>query len=234
MSNNLSNKRVDRVSAQWGSRQVQSGHDEGTLFGYARVSTEEQKLDLQMDALTAAGVDPGNIFVEKTSGVSKRRPALALCRRALRQGDTLVVWKLDRLSRSLGWIIVFMDDLFKAGIKFRSLTEAIETATPQGRLLMHMLGAMAEFERAMIASRTSAGIKASMERGNPYGRKVTVDLEKAAKLIASGKSVAETARIMGRRRNVIAYHFSDEEVARIRAARKRVPRKAAKKTKRKR
>lgn len=189
--------------------------DDGLMIGYARVSTEDQKLDLQTDALVAAGVKPSNLFVEKVSGASRKRPALAMCRRALRQGDTLVVWKLDRLSRDLGWIILFMDELHKAGIGFRSLTEAIETATPQGRLLMHLIGAMAEFERAMIASRTKAGIRAHIERGGRYGRKQQINLAKAEALIRSGMTVAAVARAMKRSRAAIAYHFPGPEVMRL-------------------
>lgn len=198
-----------------GTQHVANPPDDGLMIGYARVSTEEQRLDLQTDALIAAGVSPANIYIEKVSGASRKRPALDLCRRALRQGDTLVVWKLDRLSRDLGWIILFMDELYKAGIRFRSLTEAIETATPQGRLLMHMIGAMAEFERAMIATRTKAGIHARISRGGSYGRKQQIDLDEAEALIRQGLTVSEVARRMGRTRAAIAYHFSAREVARL-------------------
>lgn len=189
--------------------------DDGMMIGYARVSTEDQKLDLQTDALVAAGVRPDDIYVEKVSGASRKRPALDRCRRALREGDTLVVWKLDRLSRDLGWIILFMDELHKERIGFKSLTEAIETATPQGRLLMHLIGAMAEFERAMIASRTKAGIRAHIERGGRYGRQQQIDLAKAEKMIRSGMTVAAVAREMKRSRAAIAYHFDGKEVQRL-------------------
>ena len=112
---------------------LQAPETTGILFGYARVSTDEQKVDHQMDALTAHGVERDNIFVEKVSGASRKRPALERCRKALRQGDTLVVTSLDRLSRNLGWMILFMDDLTRAGILFRSLTQSIDTSTPQDR-----------------------------------------------------------------------------------------------------
>lgn len=188
----------------------------GLLIGYARVSTDEQRLDHQLDALEAAGVLRRNVFVEKVSGASRKRPALDRCRKALRQGDTLVVTSLDRLSRNLGWTILFMDDLNRNGIIFRSLTQSIDTGTAQGRLMMHLLGAFAEFEREMIRTRTTAGVRARMARGGKVGRQLQVDLVEAERLIKSGLTLTEVTRKMGlKRRSVLAYHFSAEDVARL-------------------
>lgn len=213
---------------------LQAPETTGILFGYARVSTDEQKVDHQMDALTAHGVERDNIFVEKVSGASRKRPALERCRKALRQGDTLVVTSLDRLSRNLGWMILFMDDLTRAGILFRSLTQSIDTSTPQGRLMMQLLGAFAEFEREMIRTRTKAGVRARMARGGKVGRELQVDLVEAERLIKSGLTVAEAARRMGRRRSVLAYHFPPDDVRRLQMPPiKQMPKKL-KKTKRKR
>lgn len=138
-------------------------------FGYARVSTDDQNLDLQRDALTKAGCD--RIFQEKVSGKASDRPALADCLGYLREGDTLVVWRLDRLGRSLPDLVQIVGDLNRQGIGFESLTERIETASATGTLTFHIFAALAEFERNLIRERTQAGLAAARARGRSGGRK---------------------------------------------------------------
>ena len=135
------------------------------LIGYARVSTQDQSPALQLDALKAAGCE--RIFVEKASGAQRDRPELKSALDFARgdTGDVLVVWKLDRLARSLSQLIDTVDLLEKRGIGFRSLTEAIDTTSAGGRLVFHMFGAMAEFERSIIRERTRAGLDAARARG---------------------------------------------------------------------
>jgi DNA invertase Pin-like site-specific DNA recombinase len=134
------------VSARLGTRD---------LIGYARVSTDEQNLDLQLDALTSAGCK--RVSRDVGSGSLKHRPQLEACFDYLRSGDTLVVWRLDRLVRGLKHLIESIDDLHGREVGFRSLTEAIDTTTPAGRLQFHIFGALAEFERELIRERTRAG-----------------------------------------------------------------------------
>ncbi|WP_081055196.1 recombinase family protein [Burkholderia vietnamiensis] len=138
-------------------------------IGYARVSTEEQNLDLQIDALRGAGC--GSIFADQgISGAKFNRPGLAEALHVLKAGDTLIVWKLDRLGRSLRDLISVMSDLDRSSIRFMSLTESIDTETPTGRFTFHMIAALAEFERSLISERTRAGLKAARQRGSRLGR----------------------------------------------------------------
>ncbi|MBP0633347.1 recombinase family protein [Cupriavidus sp. AcVe19-1a] len=141
----------------------------GTRIGYARVSPDDQKLDLQKDALTQAGCS--DIYEEKFSGKSTERPVLDYCRRALSAGDTLVVWRLDRLGRSLPDLVRIVSELELAGIGFESITERIETGNASGRLVFHVFTALAEFERNIIRERTRAGLAAARARGRKGGRK---------------------------------------------------------------
>ena len=153
----------------------------GVLVGYARVSTEDQKLDLQTDALTAAGVLPDNLHVEKISGASAKRPALDLAIKDLRQGDTLVVWRLDRLARSMRQLYHRLDQIYAKGAYFRSITEAFDFGTISGKLVLGVLGLVAEFERQLIAQRTTAGIaalKARKGRGYKWGRELYMTPER--------------------------------------------------------
>lgn len=139
-----------------------------TVIGYARVSTVEQTLDLQKDALTAA--DVGCMYEEKASGKSADRPELAQCLKALREGDTLVVWRLDRLGRNLKDLVQIVADLEARGVKFKSLTESIDTTGPAGKLVFHMFAALAQFERELVRERTLAGLVAARARGRNGGR----------------------------------------------------------------
>jgi len=138
-------------------------------IGYARVSTDDQNLDLQRDALLKAGCGP--IYEEAASGKSTDRPELEQCRKALRAGDTLVVWRLDRLGRSLPDLVQIVAELEQQGVAFESLTEKIETSSAAGKLVFHVFAALAEFERNLIRERTHAGLAAARARGRKGGRK---------------------------------------------------------------
>jgi len=148
------------------------------FVGYARVSTQDQKPELQLDALTAKRCE--RVFEEKASGAQRDRPELKAALDYMRQGDTLVVWKLDRLARSMKQLIETVEDLDKRGIGFRSITEAIDTTTPGGKLVFHIFGALAEFERSIIRERTKAGLKAARDRGRLGGRPPALSAEDLA------------------------------------------------------
>ena len=163
-------------------------------IGYARVSTDGQEIALQLDALRAAGCD--RIFEDQASGAKADRPGLIEALAYAREGDALVIWKLDRLGRSLPHLIETVSQLEKRGVGLRSLTEAIDTTTPGGRLIFHVFGALGQFERDLIRERTRAGLSAAAARGRRGGRKpvVTTDkLERAKAFLAKGLTVREAA-----------------------------------------
>ena len=168
-------------------------------IGYARVSTAEQQCDLQRDALTRAGCS--RIIEDAATGSTADRPGLSRLRDVLRPGDTLVVWRLDRLGRSLKHLIEFVGELAAAGVGFVSLTEQIDTQTPAGRLIFHIFGALAEFERSLIRERTLAGLAAARARGRLGGRRPALDPAKqalCAELYATRRyGVGELCRMMG-------------------------------------
>jgi DNA invertase Pin-like site-specific DNA recombinase len=174
-------------------------------YGYARCSTDDQSTVLQLAALKKAGCrklykDDG------ISGVTLKRPALIRCLKTLGSGDTLVVWKLDRLGRSLRDLISMLDDLKQRGVKFRSLTEAIDTETPTGRAMWQMIGVLAELERSLITERTRAGVKAARRRGVRFGRKPKLtgpQVEHARMLIHGGEPVPKVARLLSVDRTTI-------------------------------
>jgi len=145
------------------------------LIGYARVSTQDQNPQLQLDALNAAGCE--RIFEERASGAQRDRPELALALSHAREGDTLIVWKLDRLARSLRQLVETIEGLNKRNVGFRSLTESLDAGSASGRLFFQIFGALAEFERSVIQERVLAGIKASRENGRPHGRPRRLDEE---------------------------------------------------------
>jgi len=138
------------------------------LIGYARVSTQDQTLDLQTDALKRDGCE--KIFPDMTSGAKSERPGLQDAMDHLRPGDTLVVWRLDRLGRTLKHLIATITDLNEKGIGFKSLQENMDTTTSGGKLIFHIFGALAEFEREVIRERTNAGLHAARARGRLGGR----------------------------------------------------------------
>ena len=153
---------------------------QGRLIGYARVSTIEQNLDMQVRALEAAGVRPGDIRVEKLSASSKRRPVLEWALDNRRPGDTLVVWKLDRFARSMPDLLRGLRIIDASGAGFRSLTEMIDTKTPAGMLMVHVLGALAQFERDLVVQRTKAGVIAAKARGVRFGQPMKLDPKQLA------------------------------------------------------
>ena len=170
------------------------------LLGYARLSKgDEQNNSLQAKALKAAGCR--KLFEETASGGRWDRPELHRMLDQLREGDTVVVWKLDRLSRSLKDVLHIMERIAEAGAGFRSVTENIDTTTPAGRMMMQMVGSFAEFERAMIRERTSAGLAAARAEGRVGGRRKKLDMTKrreiAESVITGRKSGAEMARLYG-------------------------------------
>lgn len=166
------------------------------LVGYARVSTQDQNPTLQIDALNVAGCE--RVFTEKASGAQRDRPELAAALSYMRAGDSLVVWKLDRLARSLPQLIETVAHLEAQGIGFRSLTEAVDTTTAGGKLVFHIFGALAEFERSVIRERTQAGLKAARDRGRKGGRPPalsTADLAAAKAMLSDPEiTVAEVAK----------------------------------------
>jgi DNA invertase Pin-like site-specific DNA recombinase len=158
------------------------------LIGYARVSTQDQTLDLQTDALTRAGCE--KIFTDTTSGSKSERPGLQDAMNHLRAGDTLVVWRLDRLGRTLKHLIVLITDLSEKGIGFKSLQESIDTTTSGGKLIFHIFGALAEFEREIIKERTNAGLQAARARGR-FGGRPTIQSRDPKKVALARKLYAE-------------------------------------------
>jgi DNA invertase Pin-like site-specific DNA recombinase len=170
------------------------------IIGYARVSTQDQNTELQADALDKAGCE--QIFKEKFTGKLRERPELSHCLITLREGDVLVVWKLDRLARSLKDLVEIIDDLNERKIGFKSLTESIDTTSSGGRLVFHIFGALAEFEHDLIRERTKAGLQAARARGRKGGRKPSMslaDIKKAAAMLSdpsiTKKEVAEFFRV---------------------------------------
>ncbi len=162
------------------------------LIGYARVSTQDQNLHLQHDALREAGCQ--KIFEEKTSGAAAQRQGLQQALSVLRDGDTLVVWKLDRLGRSLKHLVETVQSLQGAGIGFRSLQESLDTTSSGGKLVFHFFAALAEFERDIIRERTQAGLAAARARGRQGGRPKGRDVTKqaAARSLSQDKSRSVT------------------------------------------
>lgn len=167
-------------------------------IGYDRVSTNEQNPDLQRDALKAAGVTI--VYEEKASGKTADRPELNQCLKALRPGDTLVVWRLDRLGRNLRDLIHIVNDLEARGVKFRSLKESIDTSGPAGKLVFHLFAALAEFERELLRERTLAGLSAARARGRKGGRSPRLDgkQQRAALAMMRDREMSVTE---------IAHHF---------------------------
>ena len=168
------------------------------LIGYARVSTQDQNLDLQLEALTKAGCK--KVFDDKISGSRAERPGLTKALELLREGDTLVVWKLDRLGRSVKQLVDLVGDLYKQGAQFRSLTDAIDTGTPSGRFFFHVMASLAEMERELIVERTRAGLEVAKQLGRKGGRKPKMTgskIESAKKLLDSGVPPKDVAKNLG-------------------------------------
>src|SRR5690554_453070 len=177
-------------------------------IGYARVSTQDQNTDLQLDALKQAGCE--QVFHEKKTGSTLQRTELDACLRALRKGDTLVVWRLDRLGRSLKHLVEIINDLEGRGIRLESLTESIDTSTASGRLIASMFATLAEYEHNLIRERTIAGLKAARARGRKGGRKPALGAKEKreieALLLDPRISVKDVAERYGVSRNTIYQH----------------------------
>jgi DNA invertase Pin-like site-specific DNA recombinase len=167
------------------------------LVGYMRVSSdgERQNTDLQKDALINAGVDPRHIYVDKMSGSKDKRPGLEKALSFMTKGDCLVVWKLDRLGRSLVHLLDIINTLHAKGIAFRSITEQMDTTTSHGELLFNIFGSLAQFERALIKERVMAGLKAAEKRGRKGGRPRAISDEQMEAIIEDLKSGVSKATI---------------------------------------
>ena len=178
------------------------------LVGYMRVSTDAdcQVFDLQRDALLAAGVDGRHLFEDRVSGSRDTRDGLSKALAFLQAGDCLVVWKLDRLGRSLPHLLATVNELKTRGVGFMSLTERMDTTTPQGEFLFHIFGALAQFERALTIERVQAGLEAARRRGHRGGRPVAIDPEKLDAVTAalnSGSTKAAVCRTFGLKRSTL-------------------------------
>jgi DNA invertase Pin-like site-specific DNA recombinase len=166
--------------------------------GYARVSTQDQDLSLQKQALQKVPCD--RLYEDYLSGSRENRPGIKLALEVLRKGDTLVVWKLDRLGRSVKGLVDLVTDLEKKGIHFKSLTDHIDTSTPAGRFFFHIMASLAQMERELIVERTRAGLASAKTRGLIVGRKRKMTeskIESARKLFSSGISMKEIAKNLG-------------------------------------
>ncbi len=172
------------------------------IIGYCRVSLadDRQITALQRDAILSSGVDKRNIFEDRASGAKDNRPGLNACLDYLSNGDVLVVWRLDRLGRSLPHLIQIIKGLKSRGIGFKSLNETIDTTTATGELLFHLFGALAQYERSLTRERVIAGLRAAERRGRRGGRPYALSQEKievARELIANGQTISAAARAIG-------------------------------------
>ena len=168
------------------------------FIGYVRVSTSDQSLSLQKDALEKVGCE--RIYEDEMSGMKNNRPGLNKALEMLREGDTLIVWKLDRLGRSVKSLIDLVSELNTKNIHFKSLTDSIDTSTPSGRFFFHMMASLAQMERELIVERTKAGLAAAKKLGRVGGRKRLMTeskLESAKKLLNSGEHPKDVARNLG-------------------------------------
>ena len=190
------------------------------LIGYARVSTDDQNLDLQRDALQKACCD--KIYTDQQSGVSSDRSGLATVLEVARSGDTLVIWRLDRLGRSLKGLIHLVEKLDRQGVGLKSLQENIDTTTSGGRLVFHLFGALAEFERNLIRERTQAGLSAARARGRQGGRPKLLDTQKrelALRLHQERQhSIADICRLMGISKSTLYNYLAEQGSDACRAA----------------
>jgi DNA invertase Pin-like site-specific DNA recombinase len=183
------------------------------LLGYARVSMNDQNLDLQKDALMLAGCE--KIYVDTMTGDAKNRPGLEQSFEMLREGDTLVVWRLDRLGRSLKHLIELVAELSQRKVGLKSLQESIDTTSPSGKLVFHIFGALAEFERNLITERTKAGLAAARARGRLGGRPPALDEKKREALVLlyneKKHSVKEICQIMGISRQTLYNYLRQDK-----------------------
>lgn len=192
-----------------------------TLVGYARVSTEDQSLDMQIAALEAAGVRPERIMTEKVSGVAKKRPGRDLALKLCRPGDTFVVWKFDRVGRSVLDLLMFIEKLRSSGVEFRSLREQIDTTSPVGQAMLTLSGVFAQLERDLIAERTKAGVERAKARGVKFGqpKKFAADGPEVAsmrRMLSEGMSVARVAKAFSVAPATIRNYIPTSEIQKLR------------------
>jgi len=180
-------------------------------IGYARVSREDQNLDMQRQALLDFGVNEKQIFVEKCSGISDKRPQFNLALKRARKGDAFVVWKLDRVGRSMKHLCEFVLDLEKRGIAFISLTEHLETQSSQGKMVFHITAAFAQFERDMISDRTKAGIAQARRNGTWKSKPVSFEQDEWIKALEAAEKDENTAKkiaaLSGLKLNIVYKHI---------------------------
>ncbi len=184
-----------------------------TIWGYARVSTVDQDPAPQFAALRAAGVDENHVVVDHASGTREDRPGLTRLLAELVRGDVVTVWKLDRLGRSVSHLVTVVDDLGRRGVEFRSVTEALDTTSPAGRLLFTVMAAVAQFEREMTAERTRAALALARERNRPVGRPSRVNRHQYAlihEMHGLGKTQSVIAATTGLSRSVVGRVLRDE------------------------
>ena len=210
---------VEFLLAEWGCRRVKKRNDVqlGRIrnIGYARVSTAEQNLQMQIDALLREGVHPDNLHVEKVSGVSARRPKLELALMDARNGDTFIVWKLDRLGRNVVDLYRKVEELAKKGVKFRSIMDQFDTDTAMGKAMFGMMAVFAQFERDQTIERTKRGLQAARERGYKPGAKRTIDVDHIAKRLAKGETVKGIADDLGVVPNTIRRYFTAADIEKL-------------------
>jgi DNA invertase Pin-like site-specific DNA recombinase len=193
--------------------------DNPRLIGYARVSTREQNLQMQIDELKAAGVLDDNLWVEKVSGVSSRRPQRDLALLDARDGDTFIVWRLDRLGRSVSDLYKQVETMRDRGVKFRAIKDNVDTATTMGKLMFGIFAVLAEFERNQTIERTLAGMASARKRGRMPGRAPKLTAKKLAVIrarIKDGWTVAECAKDFRVSDNAIYRYFPSAELEKIR------------------
>jgi DNA invertase Pin-like site-specific DNA recombinase len=186
--------------------------DKSMKIGYARVSTDDQTLDLQTDALLSAGCE--RLFQDKASGAKADRPGLSQALSFARKGDVLVVWRLDRLGRSLPELVRLVGELDSLGIGFESLTEKIDASTAAGRLVFHVFAALAEFERNLIRERTHAGLAAARARGRKGGRRALPPEKQAAIQAMANVSPLEACKALGISRSTF-YKYAPKSPAKL-------------------
>jgi DNA invertase Pin-like site-specific DNA recombinase len=175
--------------------------------GYARVSTKGQNLNLQLDALKQAGCEI--TYTDKMSGARDDRPELRRCLEELLPGDSLVIWRLDRLGRSLSHLLQTVEDLQKRGVGFESLMDKVDTTSATGRLVLHILAALSQFERELTKERIAAGLAAARSRGAKLGRRTVLSDERASavrEMFSAGMSVSQVARVTGISRATLYRH----------------------------
>ena len=217
--------------AEWGRKSVKKRHSVqlGSIrnVGYARVSTAEQNLQMQIDSLLREGVHPDNLHVEKVSGVSAPRVARSgdgAKQNTLmdaREGDTFIVWKLDRLGRNVVDLYQKMEDMTKRGVKFRSIMDQFDTSTAMGKAMFGMMAVFAQFERDQTIERTKRGLEAARERGFKPGAERTVDVKVAERMLRAGKTVREVADHFDVTPNAIRRYFPGDVLDALRSKREK-------------